>query len=219
MTETLKLDEFPPHMQEAIKVGMMTPLQQEEFQKQKHQDEHGRVLDLVLFPEDSLRETCVPVAEVTDEIRKLVNDMQMTMCFHHGAGLAAPQVGHRARVVITRVEQHQDPEDDSVVVFINPVIVDRSGETSSMEGCLSIPGASGRVGRSEKITVKCLNLDGQEHTVMAEGWGAIVLQHEIDHLNGILFLDHLGKLSKDKALKRNRKEMRRLWRAAKRASK
>jgi peptide deformylase len=141
-----------------------------------------------------LRQKGPTVARVDDEVRRLVEDLMATMQAARGVGLAANQIGVARRVAVVDVGE----EDPPPLVLINPVILTRSDETEiEEEGCLSIPDIFGDVKRPARVTVEALDLDGKAYRVEAGGYKARAIQHEIDHLDGILFLDHLS------AIKRN----------------
>ena len=157
------------------------------------------ILDIVLHPDERLRVKCRPVDKVDDEIRGLVDDMIDTMYDAPGVGLAAPQVGSDLRITVMDCSA---PEDEPELhVFINPEIIDRQGSIVWEEGCLSIPGVYSNVKRAQSVTVRALNRDGETFEVSGEDLLAVCLQHEIDHLNGVLFLDHLSRLKLRMALK------------------
>lgn len=140
---------------------------------------------IVKDPDPILRKISRPVPKITPNIHKLLDNMADTMYDAHGVGLAAPQIGVPKRVIIVDTAE----EEQELIELINPEIVKSSGEQLGPEGCLSIPGINGDVKRFEKVTVKGLDRDGHEVTIKAEGFLARVFQHEIDHLNGILFTD------------------------------
>ena len=151
-------------------------------------------LNVLIYADERLRTVCQPVAEINDEIRKIVDDMFETMYKEEGIGLAAPQVNIQQRIITIDL----DSENSNQIVLINPEILESSGETGIEEGCLSIPGFRGLVPRKEKVTVKALNRDGNEFTLEADGLLAICIQHEIDHLNGVLFVDYLSPLKRNR---------------------
>lgn len=159
------------------------------------------VLDVLIYPDENLAKVCQPVENVDDELRQFIDDMFETMYDHEGIGLAAPQVNVLKRVITIDIEGDKAHQ----IVLINPEIVTSSGETGIEEGCLSIPGCRALVPRKEKLTVKALNRNGEEFTLDADGLLAICIQHEIDHLNGVLFVDHISQLKRqrirDKMLK------------------
>jgi peptide deformylase len=156
---------------------------------------------IVQLPDKRLRLVSEPVVKIDDEVKKLVADMFETMYEAPGVGLAAVQVGVPKRVVTidaTRGEEEKQP-----VALINPEIVWFSDEKSvHEEGCLSIPDFTDEVERPEKVKARFLDLDGRTIEVEAEGLFARVLQHEIDHINGVLFIDHLSKLKRGRVEKK-----------------
>jgi peptide deformylase len=173
---------------------------------------------LVIIPDAQLRSKSAPVAKITPEIRKLVEDMFETMYDAPGIGLAAIQVGVPQRVVTMDLGKRANPEapDDEAEevknprVFINPEITWSSDEMSTYEeGCLSIPDVQEEVERPARVKVKFLDLDGKQHEEEAEGLYATCIQHEIDHLNGVLFIDHISKLKRDRIVKKFTKAKKR----------
>lgn len=132
-----------------------------------------------------LRKTCREVTEVNDRIKTLVDDMVETMRYENGVGLAAPQVGIMRRIFVAE----PDPEEGTVYCFINPEIISLEGSQESEEGCLSVPGYYGKVNRPEKITIKGLDRNGNPQEYDFEGFKAVVMCHEFDHLEGILYTD------------------------------
>lgn len=160
------------------------------------------VLDIRYLGDPVLRRECEPVEELDGEVRALIRDMQETMYAADGVGLAAPQVGVPLRVFVYDI---RDSEHASGAL-INPRIEARSGTSRGEEGCLSIPGLSDIVERAERIVITGLDEDGEPVRIEAEGMLSRCLQHEVDHLNGVLFLDHLSpfkrKLLLDKWTKR-----------------
>jgi peptide deformylase len=156
------------------------------------------LLNILTLPDNRLKTVAKPVAQVTDDIKKLANDMLETMYAAPGIGLAATQVNKHIQLVVMDIsEESNDP-----MVFINPTITERNGEQVHEEGCLSVPGIYADVKRAEEITVEFLDLDGQQQTLKADGLLAVCIQHEIDHLKGIVFLDHLSVLKRKMALKK-----------------
>jgi peptide deformylase len=139
---------------------------------------------IVKHPDEVLREKAKPVRAVTDNIRKLLNDMAETMYDARGVGLAAPQIGISKRLIVVDVG-----DEHGLIRMVNPEILESSGEQFGPEGCLSIPGLQGDVRRKQKVKVKGLDPDGNEIVIDAEGYLARAFQHEIDHLNGVLFID------------------------------
>jgi peptide deformylase len=151
------------------------------------------ILDILLEGDSRLRQKALRVRSVDESLRRLAADMFETMMDAPGVGLAAPQVGVLRRVVWVHVpENYQDEgQPELSLVLVNPEIVKAHGRVYGYEGCLSIPGWTGEVPRAEVVTVKGMDLDNRPLRVKARGWGARVLQHEIDHLDGILFLDRV----------------------------
>ncbi len=156
------------------------------------------LLDIVIYPDPILREKCEPVEEITDEIRQLIDDMTQTMYEAPGIGLAASQVGSRHRVIIVDVgDDEESGRKARLYQIINPEIVEESGSVESEEGCLSIPDIRESVKRSKSILVKGLSPEGKEMSIEADGLLSICLQHEIDHLNGVLFIDRISRLRRE----------------------
>jgi peptide deformylase len=159
------------------------------------------VRDILIIPDKRLREVSKPVAKIDASVKKLVQDMFDTMYDAPGIGLAAIQIGEPSRVVtmdLSKGEGEKQPQ-----VFINPEIIDQSeARNVHEEGCLSIPEYYEEVERPAEVTVRYLDLDGKRHEVRATGLFAVCIQHEIDHLNGVLFIDHLSKLKRDRVLKK-----------------
>lgn len=143
------------------------------------------ILPLRYHPDPVLRRRAKPVRQIDSAVHRLVADMVDTMRHNAGVGLAAPQVGVSLRIAVMEV-----PEQP-VVVLINPEMVKRRGEREVEEGCLSYPGYRGEIKRSQKVVVKALNMEGEELRITAEGLAAQALEHELDHLNGILYFDRL----------------------------
>ena len=144
------------------------------------------ILTIRIVPDPVLFKKARKVAKIAPYHKKLADDMVETMDHHHGVGLAANQVGVLERVAVVRTPEMEEP-----MVMVNPEIVNREGEREVEEGCLSVPGYRGMVTRSEKVRAKYQSLDGKPLKVDADDLLAQALEHEIDHLNGILYLDHL----------------------------
>jgi peptide deformylase len=151
------------------------------------------LLDILLEGDPRLRQKALRVRDVDDGLRHLAEDMFETMLDAPGVGLAAPQVGVLRRLIWVHVpaNYHEDEEPELSVALVNPEIVRSVGRSLGYEGCLSIPGWTGEVPRAEVVTVKAIGLDNRPMRIKARGWGARVLQHEIDHLDGILFMDRV----------------------------
>lgn len=150
------------------------------------------VLPILTVPEPILRQKTRRIRTIDDSVRKLIENMQETLHAEEGrAGLAAPQIGSHLRITVISVS---DEEED--VILINPEIVKKKGERIVTEGCLSIPGYCAELTRAEQVTAKGLGPDGKEVRIKAEGLLAQALEHEIDHLDGILYIDHLDSPDK-----------------------
>ncbi|ATC92874.1 peptide deformylase [Pseudoalteromonas tunicata] len=159
-------------------------------------------LEVLRFPDERLRTIAKPVTQVDDSIKKIVADMFDTMYEESGIGLAATQANIHLRIVV--IDVTEDKSDQ--LVLINPEITKKDGSTISEEGCLSVPNSYAKVDRAETVTVKALNLDGQEFSLDADGLLAICIQHELDHLQGKLFVDYLSPLKRDRIRKKLEKE-------------
>lgn len=160
-------------------------------------------LDIRLYPDEILRTKCKPV-EMSDHIANLIDDMLYTMYEAPGIGLAAPQVGEDIRVLVADVSE----DKSQPIALVNPEIVATDGLIEYEEGCLSLPGIYAVVRRPSKIKVRGLDRDGNPIEIEAEDLLAVCLQHEIDHLNGVLFIDHLSALKRNRLLQKYRKEMK-----------
>ncbi len=168
--------------------------------------------EIIILPDKQLRLVSKPVEKVTAEIRKLADDMLETMYAAPGIGLAAIQVAQPLRLIT--MDLAKKDENGEVTpqprVFINPEILSHSEETSVYEeGCLSIPEYYEQVERPARVRLRFTDLDGKLHEEDAEGLYATCIQHEIDHLNGVLFVDHLSKLKRDRVIKKFAKAARR----------
>ncbi len=162
------------------------------------------VLNILEFPDPRLRTRAVPVKRVDDEIRRLIDDMFETMYQAPGIGLAATQVDvHRRVIVIDVSDTHDQP-----LALVNPEIVARDGIERMQEGCLSVPGIYEDVERAEHIRVRALDRDGERIEFEADALLAVCIQHEIDHLDGKLFVDYLSDLKRQRIRKRLEKERR-----------
>jgi peptide deformylase len=158
------------------------------------------VLPIYVTPHPVLKTKAEPVEKITPEIRKLLDDMMETMYAARGIGLAAPQVGVSSRVIVMDVEQREDKEGEAgkPISLINPEIIWASDEIGSYkEGCLSIPDQYADVERPVKVRIKYMDENGASQELEADGLLAICIQHEIDHIDGILFTDHISSLKRD----------------------
>ena len=157
--------------------------------------------DIIILPDKRLRLVSKPVAKITDDVRTLVADMFETMYKAPGIGLAAIQVGVPQRLVTMDLSKRETEAQPKV--FINPEITGSSEEKSPYEeGCLSIPDIHEDVERPSRVKIKYLDLDGKAHEEDADGLFATCIQHEVDHLNGVLFIDHISKLKRDRINKK-----------------
>jgi peptide deformylase len=152
------------------------------------------------YPDPRLRQKAAPIEAITPEIQRLVDDMAETMYAAPGVGLAAPQIGESVRLFLVDIASEDEPSD--LRVFINPELVKREGEEVGPEGCLSFPGLSEDVKRAKKVTVRARDREGKAFELEAQGLLAVAIQHEHDHLDGVLMVDHLGPLRKRLALRK-----------------
>lgn len=157
------------------------------------------ILKIHTLPDPILKQPAAPVSVLTPDIVRLAHDMLDTIRHHtHCVGVAAPQIGRSLRIVVIDVSLHHKPHrNHGALLLINPVITASSGKQKGREGCLSVPDLTGTVVRAERISVNALTPDGSTVTIEARGFEAIVLQHEIDHLDGLLFLDRVSSLKTD----------------------
>jgi peptide deformylase len=146
------------------------------------------------YPDARLREKAQPVATVTPEIHRLLDDMGETMYAAPGVGLAANQIGVPLRVFVIDIAAEDEPSN--MIEFLNPEIVGRAGEQTWGEGCLSFPGVTEDIKRAATVTVRALDRHGKPFELVADGLLAVAIQHEFDHLEGVLMIDHLGVLKK-----------------------
>lgn len=162
-------------------------------------------LNIVKFPDKTLRNKAKPVAELDETVLKQLDDMAETMYNAPGVGLAAPQVGISKRLIVMDVSSEGEPK--KLIKLINPEIIEYYGEESGEEGCLSLPGEYAEVKRAEKIIYRAMDENGQEYEEEASGLIARVIQHEVDHLDGVLFIDKLSSLKRDMIKKRIKKRI------------
>ena len=157
--------------------------------------------DILILPDKRLRLVSKPVAKIDAATKKLVEEMFETMYDAPGIGLAAIQIGEPRRIVTMDLAKKDEPKEPQV--FINPEVMEESEEKNiHEEGCLSIPEYYEEVERPASVKVRYLDLDGKQHEIEAEGLLATCIQHEIDHLNGVLFIDHISKLKRDRVIKK-----------------
>jgi peptide deformylase len=160
------------------------------------------LLDILEFPDPRLRTKAKPVTKVDDKIRKLTDDMLETMYAAPGIGLAATQVNVHQRIVVIDISE----DKNQPLVLINPTFEAIEGEQQYDEGCLSVPGFYETVTRAGKIRLKALDRDGTPFELVADGLLSVCIQHELDHLDGKLFVDHISKLKRDRIRKKLEKE-------------
>ncbi|MCE5387883.1 MAG: peptide deformylase [Acidithiobacillus sp.] len=161
------------------------------------------LLQIVEYPDPRLKNLAQPVSRIDREIQKLADDMAETMYDAPGIGLAAPQVAAAQRVIVVDISENRN----ELFTLVNPEIIASSGEEEMKEGCLSVPGVLETVRRAERVKVRAQDLLGKTLELEADGLLAVCLQHEIDHLNGVLFVDHLSRLKQ--GLIRRKSEKRR----------
>ncbi len=162
------------------------------------------ILNILEFPDPRLRKKAAPVETVDDTIRRVVDDMLETMYAAEGVGLAAIQVNVRQRIIVMDVSE----EKNTPLCFINPEIVDKEGDRESEEGCLSVPGFVDKVKRAERVRVRALDRAGEPIDLNVDGLMAVCIQHEIDHLDGKLFVDYLSPLKRQRIRKKLEKAHR-----------
>ncbi|MDY0300166.1 MAG: peptide deformylase [Trichlorobacter sp.] len=164
------------------------------------------ILPILSFPDPLLKRKSLAVEKITDEIVALADNMAETMYAAPGVGLAAPQVGVPLRLIV--IDLASKNEASQLITVVNPEIVHAEGAVCEEEGCLSVPDYSANVNRYECVTVKGWTVDGQERLWQADGLLAIAFQHEIDHLEGILFVDRLSPLKRELYIKKQKKKGR-----------
>lgn len=166
------------------------------------------VLPIRIYPDPVLRQSCPEVERFDDALRRLADDMVETMHAAPGVGLAAPQVGEELRLAVIDLSVGEDP--GQVHVLVNPELVEQKGSATEVEGCLSIPEISDKVERPTSIRIAARNLEGRPVELDADGWLARAICHEIDHLDGVLFIDHLRGLRRERMRRQLRKLVREL---------
>jgi len=158
------------------------------------------IRDIRLYPDPILKQPCAPISTLDAEVDALVQDLIDTMvAAGHSVGVAAPQIGVSRRVVVVDVSKTKLGRDANhgLLTMINPEIVDREGRRTMREGCMSVPDYTGNVERAESVVVQFTDRDGSERVIRTTGFEAIAIQHEIDHLDGFLFLDRVSSLKTD----------------------
>jgi len=162
------------------------------------------LLPILLYPDPRLHKVAVPVTHVDDKIRQLIKDLADTMYAAPGVGLAATQVDVHLRALVVDIS----PAHDDLRAFINPEIIEASGDANREEGCLSVPGIYDITPRAERIKVRALGADGNPFTFEAEGLLAVCIQHEMDHLDGKVFVEKLSRLKRQRILAKFKKRQR-----------
>lgn len=162
------------------------------------------ILQIIQYPDARLHKVAKPVDVITDKINKLIHDMAQTMYAAPGIGLAATQVDAHLQVIVIDVSE----EHDDLLVLINPQLIASNGESKHEEGCLSVPGIYDKVERAETITISALNAKGEAFTLSAEGLLAVCIQHEMDHLQGKVFVERLSQLKQVRIRNKLKKRLR-----------
>lgn len=163
------------------------------------------IIDILLYPDERLNQRASRVERVDDQVRSLVRDMTETMYAAPGVGLSATQVNVHKQILIVDVSEDQS----DLKVFLNPKLVSAEGEADAEEGCLSLPGIFERVGRFERISVRALDVNGAPFELRAKGLLAVCIQHEMDHLEGKIFIERLSRLKQARILAKLNKRQRR----------
>jgi len=185
---------------------MADNLKEENRKLEFHLSEDGEIYSIRMYGDPVLHQQALPIEEITEKDHQVARRMLATMYSNPiGIGLAATQVGILRRLVVIDIDR--DDPDNAPIILINPEILEQEGESVIEEGCLSIPELKAEIKRPEKIIVSARTLDGEEIIIEDESLLARVLQHEIDHLNGILFIDHLSR-KKQKRLKSKLRQIR-----------
>ncbi|MBN1622089.1 MAG: peptide deformylase [Endomicrobiales bacterium] len=163
------------------------------------------VLKILKIPDPILKKISSPVGEITPDIQKLASDLVETIRFHKNCvGIAAPQTGKSIRLIVIDVSVYPKPHPNhGLIILINPVITKKEGKRMGREGCLSVPDFTANVTRAEKVAVEGLNEKGKPVKIDASGFESVVLQHEIDHLDGLVFLDRVTSLKTDVFRRKN----------------
>jgi peptide deformylase len=165
--------------------------------------------EVLKFPDKRLREISRPIDEITDEILALAQDMCDVMYSEPGIGLAAPQVGEPVRLIVVDTEWTREDGERNPLILVNPEITERDGKITWMEGCLSVPDFEAEVERSASVRVIARDLENEAVVIDATEIQAVCLQHEIDHLDGVLFIDRISRLKRNLYVKRRKKQLRR----------
>jgi peptide deformylase len=165
--------------------------------------------EILKFPDKRLRQMSKPIEQVTDEIRTLAHDMLEVMYDEPGIGLAAPQVGEAVRLIVLDTEWTREDAERNPLILVNPEIVKSDGQIVWTEGCLSVPDYEAEVERAARVRLHAWDLEGAEVEVDANELRAVCFQHEIDHLDGILFIDRISRLKRSLYVQKRKKQLRR----------
>lgn len=172
-------------------------MNEQSIELEKYNGREPSLLDIVTWPNEVLSTKCEDVTEFNDELKHLIIDMYYTMRIHDGIGLAAPQIGKNIRLTTIMLEQP--------LILINPCIIQTEGKQTTEEGCLSVPGYFSNVTRAEKIRVVYQNEEGVHNQLTAKGFAAVVIQHELEHLDGKVFVENLSPIKQFRAKQKVKK--------------
>jgi len=164
------------------------------------------VKDIVVYPDKRLKEVCKPIEKIDEDIVNKARDLLETMRFYsHSVGIASPQIGNLVRIIAVDASKNKKGQkiNHGEIVMLNPEILDWQSIIKTREGCMSVPDYTGNVNRARKISVKYVDLEGNEQRFDTEGFEAVVIQHEIDHLDGILFIDRIISKNTDLFKRKN----------------
>ena len=161
------------------------------------------------FPDKRLRQKAQPIETITDELRQLAQDMCDVMYDEPGIGLAATQVGEDVRLIVVDTEWKEEDGVKNPLVLVNPELSEPDGKVLWKEGCLSVPDFEAEVERAERVVLRALDLDGKPVEIRAEGLQAVCFQHEVDHLDGVLFIDRISRLKRSRYELKRKKQLRR----------
>ena len=166
------------------------------------------ILEVLQFPDPRLRRRAEPVEKITDELRQLAADMLETMYDEPGIGLAAPQVGVPIRLAVVDTDWSDEGAERRPLVLVNPRIEHAEGRIVWTEGCLSVPDFTAEVERAERVVLRATDLEGREILEEAQGLRAVCFQHELDHLDGVLFIDRIGRIKRNLYVQKRKKALR-----------
>jgi peptide deformylase len=161
------------------------------------------------FPDKRLQQRSEEIEEITDEIRELAADMCEVMYDEPGIGLAAPQVAAPMRLIVVDTDWTEEDAERSPLVLVNPELHEHEGKITWSEGCLSVPDFEAEVERAERVLLRAQDLDGKEVEIRAEGLQAVCFQHEVDHLDGVLFIDRISRLKRGRYVLKRKKQLKR----------